>query len=110
MNYFVFPQTIIGQQNPGHISFDLLTEENGCLNGCTCGISRYTETEYQTPGCHDDQECFFVLSGCGSARVGDQEAQISPGVAFIAPPQVPHSIRTSNPDVPVEVFWFHAAI
>ena len=109
-SYFISMEQAVVEQCPGHISYELLTEKNGCKNGCTCGISRYTSTEYPTPGCHEDQEGFLVLSGHGSAKVGDQEAEIQPGIAFIAPAGVPHAIRTIDPEVPVEVFWFHAAI
>ena len=110
MNYYVSLENAIAEQNPGHISFDLLTEENGCKNGCTCGISRYTAAEYQPPGCHEDQEGFFVLAGSGYAQIGKREFPIHPGIAFIAPAGVAHAIRTEDPNVPIEVFWFHAAI
>ena len=110
MKYYVSLKDAVAQQESGHVSFDLLTEENGCKNGCICGISRYTETEYQAPGCHEDQEGFYVVSGCGMAKVGEQEFCVSPGMAFIAPAGVLHTICTNDVNVPVEVFWFHAAI
>ena len=108
--YFISMENAVIEQCPGHISYELLTEKNGCVNGCCCGISRYTTTEYAKPGCHADQEGFFVLSGSGSAKVGDCETEIYPGLSFVAPAGVPHAIRSNDEAVPVEVFWFHAAI
>lgn len=110
MKYFATLQEGVATQGAGHVGYLLLTEGNGCRNGCSCGISYYTETEYPSAGRHDDQEGFVVLSGNGKAKVGKQEEDISPGTVFIVPPHEPHSIRTIDSDVPVVVFWFHAAV
>ena len=48
--------------------------------------------------------------GEGYARIGSEEAAIRKGTTFIAPAGTPHAIRSASADVPVEVFWFHAAI
>jgi len=109
MDHFASLKEAVGIAEPGHTSFSLLDEANGCVNGCCCGVSRYTETEYQAPGCHDDQEGFMVLSGSGFAKLGDEERFVCSGTAFIVPAGVEHSLRTDNPAIPLEVFWFHAA-
>ena len=109
MERFVSINDVAGVPGPGHISYDMLDESNGCLNGCCCGVSVYTETEYQTPGCHDDQEGFMVLSGSGFAKLGNEERAVCKGTAFIVPAGVEHSLRTNDPAVPLEVFWFHAS-
>lgn len=109
MHYFATPDFGKAVLGPGHESFDLLSAENGCVNGCCAGISRYTTTQYMAPGCHEDQEGFLVLSGTGYARIGDEEMAVRPGCAFLAPAGVPHAMRTDDPSVPLEVFWFHAA-
>ncbi|MBR6571956.1 MAG: cupin domain-containing protein [Clostridia bacterium] len=109
MNHFVSLKEAVGTPEPGHISFSLLDESNGCTNGCCCGVSRYTETEYQVPGCHDDQEGFMVLSGSGYAKIGEEEGYVCSGTAFIVPAGVEHALRTDNPAIPLEVFWFHAS-
>lgn len=109
MNHFAALKDAVGTAEPGHTSFSLLDESNGCVNGCCCGVSRYTETEYQTPGCHEDQEGFMVLSGSGYARLGEEERFVCTGTAFIVPAGVAHSLRTDDPNAPLEVFWFHAS-
>ena len=110
MNHFVSLKETTGIPEIGHISFDLLDETNGCVNGCCCGVSRYTETEYQIPGCHDDQEGFMVLSGNGFVKLGgDEERFVCAGTAFIVPAGIEHSLRTNDSNIPLEVFWFHAA-
>jgi len=110
MSYFSAKEHAASTHSAGHYGHPLLTEANGCVNGCTAGISVYMETSYNTPGCHGDQEGFVVLSGSGWAKVGDEERQIEPGVAFIAPKGVPHAIKTASEQLPVTVFWFHAAV
>lgn len=88
----------------------LLDQENGCRAGCRCGILEYTQTEYLQGGVHEDQEVFFVLSGRGTAMVGQQEIPLSPGVCFIAPPGQYHTIKRANDTPCVRLFFFHAAV
>ena len=95
MERFVSIKDVAGVPGPGHISYDMLDESNGCLNGCCCGVSVYTETEYQTPGCHDDQEGFMVLSGSGFARLGAEERAVCKGTAFIVPAEPTVGIEAS---------------
>ncbi|MFC9363699.1 cupin domain-containing protein [Rhodococcus sp. NPDC057014] len=44
------------------------------------------------PHYHDSHEFYYVLSGRGTMRVGDDVAQVSPGDLIHTPPNVPHSI------------------
>lgn len=92
----------------GHGSWLLLGESQGCKNGCCAGISYYRSVEYTPPAIHDDQEGFLVLSGTGWARIGTEEFEISPEMAFLAPAGVAHQIKSSSENCAVEVFWFHA--
>lgn len=94
----------------GRHSCDVLTMENGCVAGCKAGFSYYEATEYGKGGVHDDQEGFLVLEGTGSARFGDQEFDIYPGLTMIAPAGVSHSLKRNEDSVPVKVFWFHSAV
>lgn len=91
-------------------SYRLLDEKNGCVAGCCTGVSFYPETEYGKGGVHDDQEGFFVIAGNGTAKVGETEFKIYPGVSFIAPAGVRHVIKRDADSDAVEVFWFHSAV
>ena len=91
-------------------SCEVLTAENGCVAGCRAGFTIYELTEYGNGGVHQDQEGFLVLEGTGKALFGDQEFDVYPGLAMIAPAGVRHSIRKDADSVPVKVFWFHSAI
>ncbi len=88
----------------------MLDQENGCLNGCRCGILEYTQMEYIQGGVHEDQEVFYVLEGCGAAIVGEQEMKLTPGVCFIVPPGHYHAIKRSPDCSAVRLFFFHAAV
>ena len=98
------------EQGSGHVSYDLLTQANGCVNGCIAGISDYTETEYGDSGCHEDQEGFYVVSGTGWAKVGNEEKRIAAGDAFFVPPGVAHTMKAECRDTLLRVFWFHASV
>ncbi|MBQ2803021.1 MAG: cupin domain-containing protein [Lachnospiraceae bacterium] len=95
-----------GEQN----SYTLLDERNGCVAGCRSGITIYRSTEFGKGGIHEDQEGFFVLSGEGVARIGENEFPIYEGMSFLAPAGVRHTIKSNCKEVPVKVFWFHSAV
>jgi mannose-6-phosphate isomerase-like protein (cupin superfamily) len=98
------------RQAEGHRGGAMLSEENGCTNGCQMGGSVYTATEYPTPAVHDYQEGFLVVEGTGRAQIGESEFALYPGVAFIVPAGVSHTMK-KDADVQdgVRLFWFHAA-
>lgn len=90
----------------------LLDEDDGCQNGCKCGVSVYTRTEYDPSGgpAHDDQEGFYVLEGYGSALIGGKEYEMKPGICFMVPAGVQHTMKKSEDCDFCKVFWFHAAV
>ena len=110
MSYFKQKSEAEVEQRTGHISYPMLDEANGCVHGFSSGITYYTETEYPTPGDHEDQEGFVVLEGTGWARVGEEERRLEPDVCFIAPAGVAHTIRRDPQSGHVKVCWFHGAI
>ena len=110
MSYFVAKRETNTDLTGSYFSYVLLNSKNGCTNGCVCGISSYSCLEYPKFDMHNDQEGFIVLSGEGYAKVGEEEGMLRPGVSFIVPANTLHAIRSIHTDIPVEVFWFHAAI
>ena len=94
------------------IGCHLLSEKDGCVNGCKCGISRYTTTEYAPDGgpAHDDQEGFYVLEGTGMALIDGQEYEMKPGICFVVPAGVKHTMKKTGDCDCCKVFWYHAAV
>lgn len=92
----------------GHGSWPMLGAEQGCTNGCAAGISYYSSCEYTPAAVHEDQEGFYVISGQGLARIGSEEFEIGPDMAFIAPAGTEHQMKSKSSGEPVVVFWFHA--
>lgn len=91
-------------------SMKLLTEDNGCVNGCCSGITVYEDTEFSTrPGVHEDQEGFYVLEGNGIVKLDDLEFSVKAGDSFIAAKGVAHTVKSAD-GKPVKVFWFHSAV
>ncbi len=110
MSYFMSKKDVEPIVKPGHTTYYLLTEANGCVAGFRSGITLFNSTEYPAPGKHEDQEGFVVMEGRGWARIGSEEYRLEPDVCFVAPAGVTHSIKR-DPDVEyVKVCWFHGAI
>ncbi len=110
MSCFASPKSVPAIKRPGTISYPVLGETHGCVNGFSVGITLYTEPNYLTPGVHDDQEGFVVLEGTGWAKVGDEEFRLEPEVCFVAPAGRPHAIKRDANVPHLKVCWFHGAI
>lgn len=92
------------------LGYLLLGEEQGCVNGCCCGVSIYTDKEYGQAAAHEDQEGFYVLEGYGTASIAGEELALEPGMSFMVPAGVEHVIKASENCEACKVFWFHAAV
>lgn len=110
MKHHVHKDDVERVQRKGHTSRELITEKHGAVKGYMIGVSEYTTEEYLTPGIHEDQEGFYVVTGEGKAKIGKKEFDIRPGSAFIAPKDMPHSIKKNPGSVPIKVVWSHGAV
>jgi mannose-6-phosphate isomerase-like protein (cupin superfamily) len=97
-------------RDEGVAGAELIGQANGATKGFCVGIGIYSLDRYLEPGIHDDQEGFYVVEGCGKARVGDAEFDIRPGSAFIAQKGVPHCIKRNPDSGPIKVVWCHGAV
>lgn len=98
------------KQNDKKVGHILLNEDNGCVNGCTCGVSLYRAKEYSKFSVHDDQEGFLVLEGRGTVYVGGEELAIEPGMCLMVPAYTEHGVKTAADCDVCKLFWFHAAV
>ena len=110
MRIYINENDIAPVKYENYIYTEMLGEKNGCLAGCRTGVLLYTQGEYRQGGIHEDQEGFFVISGSGSAIVGDKEFSLKPGACFIVPPGNYHSIKKDNTCSYIKLFFFHAAV
>lgn len=110
MKIFINEKDVTAVEYENYLFKEMLGEQNGCLAGCKAGVLMYTQEEYRQGGVHDDQEVFFVLSGSGSAIVGDEEFPLEPGVCFIALPGAYHSVKRDMSCNYIKLFFFHAAV
>jgi len=106
---FVKLQEIIEKEGK-QLGYSLLGEEQGCVNGCCCGVSIYTSREYGESAAHDDQEGFYVLEGKGFALIDGEELELEPGMSFMVPAHVEHVMKAAPDSECCKVFWFHAAV
>lgn len=111
MKPYITAEEVIHAQGEGKKGYKFLTAENGCTNGCASGTTIYSNYEFSDhPGCHADQEGFYVLEGEGYAKLDDLVFPIKAGDSFIALPGVKHTIKTKEGAASVKVFWFHSAV
>lgn len=92
---------------PGCHSWSYFDEGESPCGGYRAMINRFYNQEYIVPyGVHEDHEGFFVVSGTGKMIIGKEEFDLAPGVAMVAPANVPHAIRkTSEQDL--EIYLYH---
>lgn len=87
----------------------LLGPEQGCTGACLAGVSVYGATAYPEPGVHDFQEGFYVISGRGYLKAGEEEYAVETGNSFLVPAGVSHTMRAREESAPLTVYWFHSA-
>ena len=87
----------------------LLGVEQGAINGFSMGCTFCYATEYADPATHGDQEGFYVVSGEGFVKLGDEEYAISPGMCFIARAGEAHALRRTSSE-PLKVVWAHGPV
>lgn len=107
MNYF----SKLGKHNvkdaPGAKNYPIFIDGEAPIKGCNASIGVYHCEEYPTPGVHEDNEGFYVISGQGKAKIGDIESDISEGSCFYAPAGVPHAIKKAPNTPDLVIFLFH---
>lgn len=78
-SYFMFPFDSLRAETEGsHLQF---INEFSVDPGCAI-----------EPHFHNTHEFYYVLSGQGTMRVGDEVSEVHPGQLVHTPPNVPHSI------------------
>ncbi len=91
---------------PGRQLKTLLESSTVGSVGFTMGVIRYLPGCVVEPHTHDDQEGIYVMKGKGKARIGEEDIDLGPGVAFYIAKGARHSVR--NPfDEPLEVVFCH---
>lgn len=110
MAVYVNEEDVLEPQENGLPGGLLIGEAQGATKGFCLGIAYYDNAEYLEPGVHDDQEGFCILEGTGTAKVGDEEFPVHPGMAFIAQKGVPHAVKKSSGSGPVKILYAHGAV
>ena len=94
--------------HPGADSAPLHLLAESAVAGCYTMLNRFFESEYpETLGVHEDHEGFYVISGRGFFLLEEQEYEIAPGTAMLAPKGKRHGLKkTGNEDLVVFIFHF----
>ena len=79
---------------------ELLAARNSCIRNQTLAEARLPAGGSTTPHYHvKTEEIYYVLSGQGLMRVGEESRPVGPGDAIAIPPGVPHQINNTGTDV-----------
>ena len=57
----------------------------------------------QTP--HDEDEVYYVISGKGKVRVGEEDRKVKPGSIIFVAKQVPHQFHSIEEDLAILVMF-----
>ncbi len=81
----------------GHWGKPLIWEKTvGTKTGFEVGVGCYDATEFPETKTHDDEEAIFIIKGKGIAKIGEEEVELSEGVAIYVPAGVPHCIKRTG--------------
>ena len=78
--------------------------EAGAAGGFTMGCIVYNKPHYS--GIHEDNEVIYILSGKGSAKIGDEEKSFREDFMLVIPAGTEHSI-TRIIEGPVKAILIH---
>ena len=96
-------RTIAWDEPPGHFggfSKYLVGEHNGCKT-MDFRVSRYPIRGRVEAHTHDvAEQIYYIISGMGTARLGDDTVVVGPGDTLFVPPREVHAIEnTGNEDL-----------
>ena len=79
---------------------ELLAERNSCIANQTLAEARLPAGGSTAPHYHvKTEEIYYVLSGEGLMRVGEETRPVGPGDAIAIPPGAPHQITNTGSGV-----------
>lgn len=70
-----------------------------------CGVYRLAAGSRDMQGYHDDDEVYYVLSGRGRLRVGDEDRQVGPGSVLYVRATSEHAFFEIEQDMTMLVFF-----
>lgn len=76
---------------------ELLAHRNSCIVKQSLAEARLEPNQRTTPHFHrQTEEIYYILTGQGQMRIGDEEHAVGPGDAIAIPPGQVHTIRNSG--------------
>ncbi len=74
-------------------------------SGMSMGLVIFQPGKCSAPHSHDtEQETWYVISGKGTIRVGDEEAEVEADSVVVSPPRLVHQIVNTG-DKELRVLW-----
>lgn len=88
------------------IEIDTLLKRGDCRR-FSAYLVRMAPHQLKKPSYHKKgEELYYVVSGAGTAELGEQRFELTPGCFFRVPPGVVHTFRTG--DEPLHILNFHS--
>ena len=76
---------------------ELLAHRNSCIRNQSLAEARLPAGRTTTAHFHPQtEEIYYILSGTGSMRIGDETLPVGPGDAIAIPPGAEHQITNSG--------------
>jgi len=75
------------------------------VKGLSMGLAIYLPGQSSEPHSHQaEQEVFYVLSGVGEIRIGDETTRLEPYMSVVCPSQCEHQLINTGTEV-LKVLW-----
>jgi mannose-6-phosphate isomerase-like protein (cupin superfamily) len=79
---------------------ELLAHRNSCIRNQTLAEARLPPGQSTLAHYHrQTEEIYYVLSGVGRMRIGEETRDVGPGDAIAIPPGAIHELTNTGPDV-----------
>ena len=76
---------------------ELLAHRNSCIRNQSLAEARLAPGASTAPHYHPlTEEIYYILSGQGLMKIGDETSQVGPGDAIGIPPGAPHKITNTG--------------
>ena len=81
-------------QGQGHWGKPLIWKETvDTTTAFEVGVSGYDSLEFPEPKTHEDEEALYIVTGEGTAKIGEEEIDFKAGDCLYIPPNTPHCIK-----------------
>lgn len=82
----------------GFTTWLLIGEKNAGAREVSVQLTHVEPGGAQFIHSHPQEQCYYIISGCGLMTIGDEKEDVTAGRAVLIPGDAPHGIRNTGPE------------